>query len=541
MGPPALYARFPRCTGSLSGLGIHNLQGLHWNLGPAQLLEQSLQRHEGAIAANGALVVKTGQFTGRSPRDKYVVRQPETETTVHWGSVNQPMSEAAFDRLFRRLCTCLEGLDLFVQDCYGGADPGLSVAHPRGNPARLARFVRAPAFHPGSRRQEHHRPKFTIVFAPTFRANPGRGRHQLGDLHRHQLQARPRHDRRHHVRRRDEEIGLHDPQLPAARSRACFPCTARRTSVAAGDSALFFGLSGTGKTTLSADPTRALVGDDEHGWSDHGVFNFEGGCYAKCIRLSRENEPQIWNAIRFGTVLENVAMDYDRRTLDFDSEGAHGEHARRLSARPSSTTPCSRASPAIPNNIVFLTADAFGVLPPIARLTPEQAMYHFLSGYTSKLAGTERGLGKEPVPNFSACFGEPFLPRAPHVYAAMLGRRDAARMASPAGSSIPAGWAARYGIGKRMDLPYTRAMVDAAIEGRSRGSRSPNIPVFRVAVPAVLSRGSAPSCSTPAACGPTRPPTTVRPANWPSASRRTSAGSGMWPPRSPRRRPMGNR
>jgi phosphoenolpyruvate carboxykinase (ATP) len=248
-----------------------------------------------------------------------------------------------------------------------------------------------------------------------------------------------------------------------------------------GDVALFFGLSGTGKTTLSADPRRRLIGDDEHGWSDRGVFNFEGGCYAKCIRLSRENEPQIWGAIRFGSVLENVAIDSDKRRLDFNSS--------EITENTRAAYPLKFIEDAVlpsvaghPKTVIFLTADAFGVLPPIALLSPEQAMYHFLSGYTSKVAGTERGLGKEPQTTFSACFAAPFLPRTPATYAAMLGERM--RQHQVTCWLVNTGWVGgAYGVGERMKLPYTRAMLDSALSGRLDSVPKERHPIFRVLVP----------------------------------------------------------
>ena len=248
-----------------------------------------------------------------------------------------------------------------------------------------------------------------------------------------------------------------------------------------GDVALFFGLSGTGKTTLSADPERQLIGDDEHGWSDEGVFNFEGGCYAKCIRLSREKEPQIWSAIRFGTVLENVAFDADTRELDFN-DGSLTENTRAAYPIDFIDNAVIPGVGGHPSNVVFLAADAFGVLPPISRLTPDQAMYHFLSGYTSKVAGTERGLGKEPAVTFSACFGAPFLPRNPSVYAEMLGERMRRHQAQC--WLVNTGWAGgRFGEGKRMDLPYTRAMLSAALSGKLDKVDFDEHPIFGVAMP----------------------------------------------------------
>jgi phosphoenolpyruvate carboxykinase (ATP) len=465
----------------LHEIGIRNLDAAHWNLSSAQLIEHALRRREGHLAANGALVVRTGQFTGRSPRDKYIVREPGTEASVNWGPVNQPMSEQAFDGMYARLLSYLETHEVFVQDCFGGADPQhrlpLRIVAHRAWHAAFARQLFIPAT---LAEAPVHEPKFHIIFVPIFQAVPSQdGTNSetaivinfrrgivliLGTFYAGEMKK--------------SVFTILNHLLP---ERAVLPMHCSANMGADGDVALFFGLSGTGKTTLSADPHRRLVGDDEHAWSDRGIFNFEGGCYAKCIRLSREKEPQIWNAIRFGTVLENVAMDTETRTLDFASEQLteNTRAAYPLEFIDNAVIPSVAGHPA---NVVFLTADAFGVLPPIARLTPEQAMYHFLSGYTSKLAGTERGLGKEPVPNFSACFGEPFLPRAPQVYASMLG--DKLRQHGVTCWLVNTGWAGGpYGTGRRMDLPYTRAMLNAAIEGRLAGVDVRPHAVFRVLVP----------------------------------------------------------
>jgi phosphoenolpyruvate carboxykinase (ATP) len=466
----------------LQEIGIRNLDAAHWNLSSAQLIEHAIRRREGHLAANGALVVRTGQFTGRSPKDKYIVREPGTDTTVNWGPVNQAMSEQVFDRMYARLLAYLESHEVFVHDCFGGADPEhrlpIRIVTHRAWHAAFAHQLFIPATPDEA---AEHQPKFHIIFVPIFQSVPSedgtnsetcivinfrRGLVLItGTMYAGEMKK--------------SVFTILNHLLP---EHGVLPMHCSANVGDRGDVALFFGLSGTGKTTLSADPTRRLIGDDEHGWSERGVFNFEGGCYAKCIRLSREKEPQIWDAIRFGTVLENVAMDTERRTLNFDSD--------QLTENTRAAYPLEFIDNAVfpsiaghPSNIVFLTADAFGVLPPIARLTPEQAMYHFLSGYTSKLAGTERGLGKEPVPNFSACFGEPFLPRAPQVYASMLG--DKLRKHGVTCWLVNTGWAGGpYGIGRRMDLPYTRAMVNAALEGRLAGIDARPHRVFRVLVPA---------------------------------------------------------
>ena len=404
-----------------SDLTSHNFRNLgneYWNPAVAELYEQAMQRGEGLLAGTGSFVVRTGQFTGRSPKDKYIVRQPGTETTVNWGSVNQPMTERQFDGLHRRLLEFWKGKDAFVQDCLAGADSEYAM------PVRVitqrawhSLFARQLFIRPA--RGVNHSPEFTVLFAPEFRANSDQDGTRSDtcialDFHRRLV-----------IIAGTEYAGEMKKSIFTALNyllpfHDVLPMHCSANIGPRGRVALFFGLSGTGKTTLSADPARRLIGDDEHGWSHRGVFNFEGGCYAKCIKLSKEKEPQIWNAIRFGTVLENVVIDPETRCLDFDSAEIteNTRAAYPLDAIDNAVMPSVAGHPSY---VLFLTADAFGVLPPIARLTPEQAMYHFLSGYTAKVAGTERGLGSEPTATFSACFGEPFLPRHPLVYAKMLG------------------------------------------------------------------------------------------------------------------------
>ncbi len=468
-------------TQTLEIHGLHDIQAAHWNLGAAPLVEHALRRGEGALAENGALVVRTGQFTGRSPKDKYVVRDSITEKSIQWGPVNQAMSTAHFNGLFERMQAFWRGKEVYVQDCFVGADAEF------GLPVRVisefawhslfARqlFIRTP---PGA--TAGRQPEFTILFAPGFKADPAEdgtntetcialdftrrvviicGTEYAGEM-------------------KKSAFTIMNFLLPG---QGVLPMHCSANVGAAGDAALFFGLSGTGKTTLSADPDRELIGDDEHGWSDHGVFNFEGGCYAKCIRLSRASEPQIWDAIRFGTVLENVDIDETTRAIHFDSD-KYTENTR--AAYPLEFIANARfpSSGGHPRNVIFLTADAFGVLPPIAKLTPDQAMYHFLSGYTAKIAGTERGLGKEPVATFSAGFGAPFLPRPASVYAAMLGERLRRHQADC--WLVNTGWVGGpYGVGERMKLPYTRAMLRAALSGQLKDVPATPHPVFKVLVP----------------------------------------------------------
>ena len=464
----------------LSEQGLHNLRNAYLNLGAAQLYEAAMQRGEGVLAADGAFVVRTGQFTGRSPKDKYIVREEGTNNTVHWGSVNQPMDQAQFDGLYQRMLRFWDGRDAFVQDCFAGADPKytmpIRVITQRAWHSLFARqlFVRPRA------NSEAHRPEFTILFAPEFQADPAK------DGTRSSTCVAINFKRRVIIIAGTEYAGEMKKSIFTVLNyllpfHDVFPMHCSANVGHDGRVALFFGLSGTGKTTLSADPSRHLIGDDEHGWSEHGVFNFEGGCYAKCIKLSKSKEPQIWDAVRFGTVLENVVVDPESRELDFDSD--------EITENTRAACPVEFIDNAVipgvgrhPSYVLFLTADAFGVLPPISRLTPEQAMYHFLSGYTAKVAGTERGLGKEPSATFSACFGEPFLPRHPQVYAKMLG--EMLRTHNVTCYLVNTGWVGgAYGVGQRMHLPYTRAMVDAAIEGVLDHAPVKPHPVFQVLVP----------------------------------------------------------
>jgi len=461
--------------------GLRNVQTAFWNLGTAQLIEQAIQRHEGMLASGGAFVVRTGPFTGRSPKDKYIVRDSSTENTIDWGAVNQPLSQKQFDELFGRMATHWQGQDVFVQDCFAGADEATTL------PIRVITqrawhnlFARQLFVRPDPLRTDEHVPEWTVFFAPTFHADPDRdgtrshtaivinftkkvvliaGTEYAGEL-------------------KKSIFTILNHILPF---KNIFPMHCSANMDEHGRVALFFGLSGTGKTTLSADPQRRLIGDDEHGWSDHGVFNFEGGCYAKCIHLSQEKEPQIWNAIRFGTVLENVMMDPELRLLDFDSEELteNTRAAYRVNFIDNAVLPGVGGHP---THVLFLTADAFGVLPPISRLTPEQAMYHFLSGYTAKLAGTERGLGKEPGATFSACFAAPFLPRHPQVYAKMLAEKLHRYKANV--YLVNTGWTGGpYGVGERISLKYTRAMVHAAVSGQLDKVAVDAHPAFRVLVP----------------------------------------------------------
>ena len=404
---------------------------MHWNPGTAMLVERAIQNREGMLAGRGALVVRTGQFTGRSPRDKFIVREPATETTVAWGSVNQPMTPEHFEGIWSRLLTHLEDKEILVEDLIAGADRihkmPIRVVVQRAWHALFARqlFIR-----PREAQLADHKPEFTLVFAPDFQCDPER------DGTRSETCIVINFERRlvlivgTSYAGEMKKSSLHAAELSAA-AKNILPM---HCSANVGDHmrvALFFGLSGTGKTTLSADRHRRLVGDDEHGWCDRGVFNFEGGCYAKCIRLSRAAEPQIYNAIRYGVVLENVVLNAGTRHLDFDSE-QYTENTRaayRIHFIDNALIPgvCGH-----PDDVVFLTADAFGVLPPLSKLTPDQAMYHFLSGYTAKVAGTERGRDRSRRRS-SARLRRAVHAAPPRGYARLSGRQTAPRRRRVAG------------------------------------------------------------------------------------------------------------
>ncbi len=467
----------------LSAHGIRNANTIWWNLSTPALYEHAVQRHEGMVAHLGPLVVRTGQYTGRSPKDRYIVKEPTTQALVSWGKVNLGFDPAAYEILRARLTAYLQGRDLFVQDCYSGADPEHRVSIRVVTETAWASLFARNMFiqENDSERLVKHVPEYTILHAPGFQALPeedGTNSEAFVLLH---------------LGRKEVIIGgtayageikksmfsIMNFLLP---QKGVLPmhCSANFGDTME-DTALFFGLSGTGKTTLSADAARTLIGDDEHGWSDTGVFNFEGGCYAKVIRLSPEGEPEIYATTRrFGTILENVAMDSARRRLDLDSS-AFTENTRAsypISHIPNATRDGRGGHP---RNVVFLTADAFGVLPPVARLTPAQAMYHFLSGYTAKVAGTERGV-TEPQPNFSSCFGAPFLPLNPAVYADLLGRKIATHGADV--WLVNTGWSGGpFGVGSRMKLAFTRAMVRAILDGSLAKVPAQADPVFGVLVP----------------------------------------------------------
>lgn len=456
------------------------LAGAVRNAPPEVLYEHAVRRGEAVIAEGGPLVADTGKFTGRSPKDKFVVKDDLTASAVDWGAVNQPMSPEHFTRLQEEMFDAAADRTLFVQELHAGADPALQV------PVRIVTerawhslFVRNLFIRDG----DADNGGWTVLDLPSFRADPERHgtRSSTAIAVDFSKQLVLIANTEYAGEMKKSIFGVLNFLLP---QRGVLPMHCSANVGKDGATALFFGLSGTGKTTLSADPERSLIGDDEHGWSDDGIFNFEGGCYAKAIHLTVEAEPEIHRAsTRFGAVLENVVIDPDSRAIDFDN-GRKTENTR--SAYPLSFIPNVLAGGRAghPKDVVFLTADAFGVMPPIARLDPAQAMYHFLSGYTAKVAGTERGV-TEPQATFSACFGAPFMPLAPAVYARMLGER-----LSRHGSRVwlvNTGWSGGpYGTGQRMKLAHTRALLQAALDGALDGVPSRVDPVFGVEVPTVV-------------------------------------------------------
>ena len=460
--------------------GLHGVGKVHWNLSAPALYEEALARGEARIAASGPLLATTAPHTGRSPKDRFIVKELTTDAEIWWGGPNAPIEPAKFDRLREDVFEALKGKDLFVQDCHAGADPEhrlrVRVITER---AWHSLFARNMFREPAQDELAGFAPDFTVVNA-AFSADPDR--HGTNSEAFILVSFAERlvliGGTRYAGETKKSIFSVLNYLLP---ERGVLPMHCSANVGPDGDTAIFFGLSGTGKTTLSADPARRLIGDDEHGWSDNGVFNFEGGCYAKVIRLSAENEPQIFATTRrFGTILENVVMDDDTRELDLDDDSiTENTRASYPLAFIPGCVPEGRAGH--PCNVVFLTCDAFGVLPPISKLTPEQAMYHFVSGYTAKVAGTERGV-TEPTATFSACFGAPFLPRHPAVYAKMLGERI--RKHGAHCWLVNTGWTGgAYGVGERMRLPWTRAMLNAALRGDLNDKEFEPDPIFGISVP----------------------------------------------------------
>lgn len=469
----------------LEDQGISGLGSVFYNVNEPELIEQALLRGEGHLGQGGALLVTTGQYTGRSPKDKFVVRTPDVEADIWWEN-NQPMTPEAFDRLHDDMLSYMRGRDYFVQDLYAGADPELRLdVRVVTELAWHGLFIRHMLRRPEREELDSFEPEFTIINCPGFRADPAR--HGCGTETVIAINFARKlvliGNTEYAGENKKSVFTLLNYLLPA---RGVMPmhCSANHAPGNPEESAVFFGLSGTGKTTLSADPERVLIGDDEHGWSDRGIFNFEGGCYAKTINLSPEAEPEIFaTTTRFATVIENMVYDEETRALDFadDSLTANMRCAYPLHYI-SNASETSLAG--IPKNIIMLTCDAFGVLPPIARLSPAQAMYHFLSGFTAKVAGTERGV-TEPQPTFSTCFGAPFMPRRPEVYGQLL-RDKIARHGSTCWL-VNTGWTGgAYGTGSRMPISATRALLAAALGGTLNGGEFRRDPNFGFEVPVAM-------------------------------------------------------
>ena len=466
----------------LAAQGIDVDARIHWNLPTAPLVEEAVRRGEGLLAKDGPLVVATGRHTGRSANDKFTVRDAETENTVWWGKTNQPMTPEHFAALREDFLKHLGTKEtLFVQDLFGGSQPEYRVnVRVINELAWHNLFIKTLLVRPDVSQLADFVPEYTIIDLPTFRADPARhgtrsetviavnltekliligGTAYAGEM-------------------KKSVFGILNYKLPA---QGIMPMHCSANIGPNGDTAVFFGLSGTGKTTLSADASRTLIGDDEHGWSDTAVFNFEGGCYAKMIRLSAEAEPEIYATTkRFGTVLENVVIDPATREIDLDddslAENSRGSYP--IDFIPNASK--DNLGP-VPRNIIFLTADAYGVLPPIAKLTPEQAMYHFLSGYTARVAGTEIGV-TEPSATFSTCFGAPFMPRHPSVYGNLLKERIARGGVDC--WLVNTGWTGgSYGVGHRMPIKATRALLNAALDGSLNNAGFAIDPNFGFQVP----------------------------------------------------------
>ncbi|MGF7147543.1 phosphoenolpyruvate carboxykinase (ATP) [Sphingomonas zeicaulis] len=475
--------RIPSFT--LSDQGITTDAELHWNLGTAPLVETAVKRGEGLLAKDGPLVVKTGKHTGRSANDKFIVRDAETEETVWWGKTNKGMSPAQFAALKAAFLAHLGTRDtLFVQDLHGGSQPEHRVnVRVITEFAWHSLFIRTLLVRPEVEALAGFMPEYTIIDLPSFQADPERHgtRSETVIAVNFTEKLILIGGTRYAGEMKKSVFGILNYKLPVA---GIMPMHCSANIGADGDTAVFFGLSGTGKTTLSADASRTLIGDDEHGWSDTAVFNFEGGCYAKMIRLSPEAEPEIFATTkRFGTVLENVVIDEDSREIDLDddslAENSRGSYP--IDFIPNASK--DNLGP-VPTNIIMLTADAYGVLPPIAKLTPDQAMYHFLSGYTARVAGTEIGV-TEPTATFSTCFGAPFMPRHPSVYGNLLKQRIA-----KGGVDcwlVNTGWTGgSYGTGTRMPIKATRALLNAALDGSLNDAEFRTDPNFGFKVPVAV-------------------------------------------------------
>lgn len=466
---------------SLEMLGLNNLVNIHYQLNPKELIDATIKRKEGVLNDTGALVINTGEFTGRSPKDKFIVKDEITKDTINWNNFNLPIDSTHFDSIYKKMMDYLSSKEIWVRDCGACADPNYHMhirvinENPWSNLFAYNMFLR-----PEENELQNFKPDWHIIQAPGFHADSkidGTRQHNFAIVN---------------FTKKIILIGgtgytgemkkgiftILNYILPQEKNVLSMHCSANMGKD--GDTAIFFGLSGTGKTTLSADPNRSLIGDDEHGWTNDAVFNFEGGCYAKTIDLSEEKEPEIFHAIKTGALVENVTFLDNTNTIDF--------HSKKITENTRVSYPLHFISNALipsigktPKNIFFLTADAYGILPPISKLNPGQAMYQFISGYTAKVAGTEAGV-VEPKSTFSACFGAPFMPLHPGKYAEMLGKKMREHEVNV--WMINTGWSGGpYGIGHRMNLPYTRAMITAALEGKLDQVTFEAHPVFGVMMP----------------------------------------------------------
>ncbi|MFQ5671526.1 MAG: phosphoenolpyruvate carboxykinase [Nitrospinales bacterium] len=464
--------------------GIRNTGRIFWNLPTSKLYEHIIQNNEGVLSHLGPVVVTTGEHTGRAPNDKFIVKEPTTQENIWWGVVNKAFSPEQFDALYSRVLAYVQGKNLYVQDCYAGAAPEHRL-HIRAITefAWHSLFARNMFIQITERSKlETYKPAFTIIDVPGFKAVPaidgtnsdvfvvidyGRqlvligGTSYAGEI-------------------KKSVFTILNYLLPMQSKVLSMHCSANMGSD--GDTAVFFGLSGTGKTTLSTDPNRKLIGDDEHGWDDQGVFNFEGGCYAKAIRLSREAEPDIYRVTRlFGTILENVVLDPETRRLDLD-DASLTENTRASYPLTHIENAQLSGMGGHPKNVIMLTCDAFGIMPPVSKLTPEQAMYHFLSGYTAKVAGTEKGLSREPTATFSTCYGAPFMALHPSVYASLL--REKIDKHQVDCWLVNTGWTGgSYGVGKRMSINHTRTMIHAILSGELNRVPTKPDPIFGLHIP----------------------------------------------------------
>lgn len=467
---------------SLESIGLNHTGNVFWNMAPSELVEDIIINGQGVLTDTGAIAIETGEFTGRSPQDKFCVCDATTENTVWWGKVNIKFDPAKFDSLYNRMCAYLTNRDIYARDAYACADPKYRLnirvvtETPWSNMFAYNMFLR-----PSAEELQSFKPDWHIVCAPGFMADPtidGTRQHNFAVIN---------------FTKKMILIGgtgytgeikkgvftILNYILPHEKNVLSMHCSANVGKN--GDTAVFFGLSGTGKTTLSSDPNRRLIGDDEHGWSPDGVFNFEGGCYAKTIDLTKEKEPQIYDAIKFGAILENIGFVNGTSTPDY-TDNSVTDNTRVSYPIHHIDNIMVPSVGGIPKNIFFLTADATGILPPISKLTPGQAMYHFISGYTAKVAGTEMGV-KEPQSTFSACFGQAFLPLHPTKYAEMLGKKMKENNVNV--WMINTGWSGgSYGIGERIKLKFTRAMITAALEGKLDHVAYSNHEVFGMAMPA---------------------------------------------------------